>query len=91
LGGRLGIFGLIRLRQPLAPDAINSGGSKAAERKVRHLGDGRAGQFVHQRVIVAMNENVMVLHAHDVSALQSSILSQVADRLGATMPRACFN
>ena len=39
---------------------------EAAKREEGHIGDAAARQFVYQRVVVAMHEIVMVLHADDL-------------------------
>ena len=40
---------------------------EAAEREERHIGDAVAGEIVDQRVVVAMREIVVVLHADDLA------------------------
>ena len=37
-----------------------------SKREEGHIGDAAAHQFIDQRVVAAMHEVVMVLHAHDL-------------------------
>jgi len=40
--------------------------AESAEREERHIGDAAAGQFVDQRIVRAMHQIVVVLHADDL-------------------------